>query len=112
MQHLMASASGSGGLSVDNPLVLGPIVAFVFAVFVTEIVVSGKAYRREVEENKRLRTLVERVVPLAEQMVSAARDMIQATRESITAQTTVTEVLEDVLEVLQPGAHPRRRRSN
>lgn len=109
MQHLLATAPGSSGLSVDNPLVLGPIAAFIFAIFVTEIVVSGKAYKREVEENKRLRQLVERVVPLAEQMVAAARDLIQATQDSITTHTTVAEVLEDVLDALRPGNAPRRR---
>jgi hypothetical protein len=114
MHNLIASAPGSGGLSIDNPLVLGPIAAFIFAVFVTEVVVSGKAYRREVEENKRLRTLTERVVPLAEQMVIAARDLIQTTRDSITSQATVTDVLEDVLDYFQHGTTPptpRRRRS-
>lgn len=70
------SASGSG-LGIDNPLVLGPIAAFIFTVFVTEIIVPGKAYRREVEENTRLRALTEKVVPLAEQMVSATKDMLK-----------------------------------
>jgi hypothetical protein len=110
----LASASGSGGLSVDSPLVLGPIAAFIFAVFVTEVVVSGKAYRREVAENRRLRALTERVVPLAEQMVTTARDLVQATRDSITVQATVTEVLEDVLDLFQSEGtpRPRRRRSS
>ncbi|MFF1701198.1 hypothetical protein [Streptomyces sp. NPDC058252] len=109
-----ASASGSSGLSVDNPLVLGPIAAFIFAIFTVEIVVSGKAYRREVEENKRLRTLTEKVVPLAEQMVTTARDLVEATRDSIAVQATVTDVLEDVLDIIQSGdtPRPRRRRSS
>jgi hypothetical protein len=109
---LLASGPGEGGLSVDNPLVLGPIAAFIFAVFVTEVVVSGKAYRREVEENKRLRALTEKVVPLAEQMVSAAKDLVQATRDSVATQATVTDVLEDVLDLFQSdgGPRPRRRR--
>jgi hypothetical protein len=113
MFFFLASDSG-GGLSVDNPLVLGPIAAFIFAVFVTEIVVSGKAYRREVEENKRLRALTEKVVPLAEQMVTTARDLVQATRDSVAAQATVTDVLEDVLDLFQSddAPRPRRRRSS
>lgn len=65
-------------LSVNNPLVLGPIAAFVFIIFVSEIIVSGKAYRREVEENKRLRILVEKIIPLAESLVAATKDVIQA----------------------------------
>ncbi|MDX3260819.1 hypothetical protein PV336_16500 [Streptomyces sp. MI02-2A] len=97
-------------MSIDDPLVLGPVAAFIFAVFVTEIVVSGKAYRREVEENKRLRTLTEKVVPLAENMVITARDLVSATRDSIAAQATVTDVLEDVLELYQSGEAPRPRR--
>jgi hypothetical protein len=110
MLHFLASESGAGGLSVDNPLVLGPIAAFIFAVFVTEIVVSGKAYRREVEENKRLRALTEKVVPLAEQMVTAARDLVEATRDSIAAQATVADILEDVLDIFQSDQDPRPRR--
>jgi hypothetical protein len=113
MFFFLASAD-SGGLSVDNPLVLGPIAAFIFAVFVTEVVVSGKAYRREVEENRRLRALTEKVVPLAEQMVTTARDLVQATRDSVAAQATVADVLEDVLDLFQSDAapRPRRRRSS
>jgi hypothetical protein len=110
MYNLIASASGSGGLSVDNPLVLGPIAAFIFAVFVVEIVVSGKAYRREVDENKRLRLLTEKVVPLAEQMVATARDLVQTTQNSIAAQATTTDVLEDVLDLFQNDETPRTRR--
>ncbi len=114
MFHFYAAASGSAGLSIDDPLVLGPVAAFLFAVFVTEIVVSGKAYKREVEENKRLRALTERVVPLAEQMVTTARDLVDATRDSIAAQATVTDVLEDVLNLFQSdeAPRPRRRRSS
>lgn len=114
MFFFLASGSGGGGLSVDDPIVLGPVAALIFAVFVTEVVVSGKAYRREVDENRRLRALTEKVVPLAEQMVTAARDLVSATRDSVAAQATITDVLEDVLDLFQSGAtpRPRRRRSS
>lgn len=78
MLYDFIAQAADNSLSVSNPLVLGPIAAFVFIIFVSEIIVSGKAYRREVEENKRLRTLVEKVVPLAESLVTATKEVIQA----------------------------------
>lgn len=76
------AATQDAGLSVDSPLVLGPIAGFVFTVFVSEVVVSGKSYRREVAENERLRALVEKVVPLAENMVETSKEMVLATNEA------------------------------
>lgn len=86
----LASATSASGLGIEDPLVLGPIAAFIFTIFVTEIIVPGKAYRREVEENKRLRALTEKVVPLAEQMVSATKDMLKVGNAT-------TKALEDFL---------------
>lgn len=83
--YLMAAGDATSGLSVDNPFVLGPIAAFVFIVFVMEIIVPGKAYRREVEENSRLRALIEKVVPLAETLVSIAGEMTAAMKENAQA---------------------------
>ena len=74
---ISAAGAGGSGLGIEDPLVLGPIAAFIFTIFVTEIVVPGKAYKREVEENKRLRDLTEKVVPLAEQMVDGIKDMLR-----------------------------------
>lgn len=87
---LVAAAPDPSGLSVSNPLVLGPIAAFVFTVFVTEVVVSGKAYRREVAENTRLRALVEQVIPLAE-------NMVRITTEVAAVSKRMTEVLQQAL---------------
>lgn len=114
MSYFYLAASGADTLGIDNPFVLGPIAAFVFIVFTIEIVVSGKAYRREVEENRRLRALTEKVVPLAERMVVATGGLVEATRDSIAVQATVQEVLEDVLDLFQGEStpRPRRRRSS
>lgn len=91
----LVSAVDASGLSVDNPFVLGPIAAFIFTVFVMEIIVPGKAYRREVEENKRLRQLVEKVVPLAEALVSTAADMIKVTKEATKALERFVDFMSD-----------------
>jgi hypothetical protein len=47
-------------------------------------------------------------------MVTTARDLVEATRDSIAVQATVTDVLEDVLDIIQSGdtPRPRRRRSS
>jgi hypothetical protein len=91
LHHLIAAAAPDGsGVTFDNPLILGPLAAFVFAIFVSEVVVPGKTYRREVDENARLRDLVEHVIPLA---------------ESMTATTRVTDVMGRVIDKL---ADPRR----
>jgi hypothetical protein len=47
-------------------------------------------------------------------MVTTARDLVQATRDSIAVQATVTDVLEDVLDIFQSDGtpRPRRRRSS
>jgi hypothetical protein len=89
-----------GSLSVDNPLVLGPIAAFIFTVFITEIIVSGKAYRREVSENQRLRALTEKVIPLAEHMSSTTAEAVEATKN-------VTRVLDQVVDALRQSREGR-----
>ncbi|MET9119920.1 hypothetical protein [Streptomyces sp. NPDC004528] len=93
LHQLLAAASGDGGVTFDNPLILGPLAAFVFAVFVSEVVVPGKTYRREVDENARLRDLVEQVIPLAESMTATAQEMVSAT-------TRVTDVMDRVVSTL------------
>ncbi|MFK0015721.1 hypothetical protein [Streptomyces sp. NPDC091027] len=94
LHHLIAAAAtGSSGVTVDNPLILGPLAAFVFAIFVSEVVVPGKTYRREVDENARLRDLVEQVIPLAESMTSTAQEMVATT-------TRVTDVMDRVVTTL------------
>jgi hypothetical protein len=99
LHHLIAAAApDGGGVNFDNPLILGPLAAFVFAIFVSEVVVPGKTYRREVDENARLRDLVEQVIPLAESMTSTAQEMVTAT-------TRVTDVMDRVVSKL---ADPRR----
>lgn len=107
-QTLIAAGADSGSsLSFDNPIVLGPLAAFIFTVFVSEVVVSGKAYRREVEENTRLRAVAERVIPLAEEMVTVTTETSETMRR-------VTDVLDEVILTLAqlgdlPGIRPRRR---
>ncbi|MFD6934676.1 hypothetical protein ACFWAP_00775 [Streptomyces goshikiensis] len=94
LHYLLAeAASGSPGVTFDNPLILGPLAAFVFAIFVSEVVVPGKTYRREVDENARLRDLVEQVIPLAESMTSTAQEMVTAT-------TRVTDVMDRAVTTL------------
>lgn len=93
-QWLASAPADPGSLSVNNPMVLGPIAAFIFTIFVTEIVVSGKAYRREVAENERLRSLTEQVIPLAENMVKATAEQVEVTK-------TVTRVLDQVVDHLR-----------
>lgn len=103
-----AEASSGSGIDVANPLVLGPIAGFVFIIFVMEVVVSGKAYRREVEENIRLRTLTEKVVPLAESMVTTTKDLADVTKEVTRVMDTVVDLLEEK-NVLPPSVTRRRR---
>jgi hypothetical protein len=94
LHYLLAeAASGSPGVTIDNPLILGPLAAFVFAIFVSEVVVPGKTYRREVDENARLRDLVEQVIPLAEAMTNTAQEMVTAT-------TRVTDVMDRAVTTL------------
>lgn len=94
-----AAATDPGGLSVNNPLVLGPIAAFIFTIFITEVVVSGKAYRREVAENERLRALTEQVIPLAENMIKTTVEQVEVTKES-------TRVLQQVVDLLRNPPRP------
>lgn len=95
MLYSLLTADPTYGLSVDNPFVLGPIAAFIFTVFVMEIIVPGKSYRREVEENVRLRTLVEKVVPLAEALVTTAADIIAVTKENTLALNHFLQFMSD-----------------
>jgi len=94
LMNVLAAAPEPSALSVNNPLVLGPIAAFIFTIFITEIVVSGKAYRREVAENERLRALTEKVIPLAQTMVNTTAEQVEVTR-------TVTRVLDQVVDLLR-----------
>jgi hypothetical protein len=67
-------------LGVDlDPRVLGPLAAFVFLAFTFEVVVSGKAYKREVEENARLREMNAKIIPVAEEMVTISKKMLEVT---------------------------------
>jgi len=56
-------------LDLTNPIVLGPLAGFIFAVFVYEVIVPGRSFRRLQEENKRLRQITENLVPLTARMV-------------------------------------------
>ncbi|MGD6750372.1 hypothetical protein [Streptomyces sp. BH105] len=98
LHHLFAQAASGGGVTFDNPLILGPLAAFVFAIFVSEVVVPGKTYRREVDENSRLRELVEHIIPLAESMTTTAQEMVTAT-------TRVTDVMDRVMNTLADQRH-------
>lgn len=86
-------------LSITDPRVLGSIGAFIFLVFVYELVVSGRAYKRELEENARLRRIVETIIPLAEKMTDA-----------IEANTATVERLADVVEDKHKPSSTRSRR--
>lgn len=92
---LQNSSSGNGGLSVDNPLVLGPVAAFIFTIFITEVIVSGKAYRREVAENARLRALNEQIIPLASAMVKTTSEVVDQHREISRVLITVVELIRE-----------------
>ncbi|WP_156022947.1 hypothetical protein [Terracoccus sp. 273MFTsu3.1] len=75
---MLSQSASELGVDVD-PRVLGPLAAFVFLIFTFEVVVSGKAYKREVEENARLREMNAKIIPVAEEMVSLSKKMIEVT---------------------------------
>ncbi|MFI6512851.1 hypothetical protein ACIBCT_35065 [Streptosporangium sp. NPDC050855] len=81
------------GLSLTNPIVLGPVVGFVFAVFVYEVIVPGKSYRREQEENARLRELVETVIPLTAKLVEICEQNTELIEKNTAAFHEVTAYL-------------------
>jgi hypothetical protein len=86
-------AADAGTLNLSNPAVLGPIAGFVFVVFVAEIIIPGKSYKREVEENKRLRELVETVVPLSEKMVESNKVVVETLSQLSSTLNTLVDVL-------------------
>lgn len=100
--RLGASFDEHTGLSIADPVVLGPVAAFIFLIFVTEVIVSGKAYRRLAEENDRLRSVAEKVVPIAEAMVATTSEMLQSS-------TRMTAVMEEIVNLLA-GPDPMIRR--
>lgn len=93
------AAAGSSDITV-NPVVLGPLAAFVFLCFVTEVIVPGKSWKRLNEESDRRGKLNEQVVPLAENMVSSVKDMAASLDK-------VADMVEDVLELLDDEARQR-----
>ena len=95
----ITAASGSSDITV-NPVVLGPLAAFVFICFITEVIVPGKSWKRLNEEADRRGKLNEQVVPLAENMVSSVKDMA-------TSLDKVADMVEDVLELLDDEAQQR-----
>lgn len=109
--EVVLAANAATGLSIDNPLVLGPIAAFIFTIFVSEVVVSGKAYRRMEAENARLRGIVEKVIPLSETMVTATQSLtaaISQTADKITATVAHLDRIEEKLDSVDRP--PRRQR--
>lgn len=108
MLPLLAFADGvttttvsASDLGLANPLVLGPLAAFVFAVFVFEIVVPGKAYKREVAENERLRELTNTIIPVAEEMVAVSKKMVEV-------MDTNTRGLERILDFMRDQKYAGR----
>lgn len=93
------AAAGSSDITI-NPVVLGPLAAFVFLCFVTEVIVPGKSWKRLNDEADRRGKLNEQVVPLAENMVSSVKDMAASLDK-------VADMVEDVLELLDDEARQR-----
>ncbi len=91
-------------MGIEDPRVLGPLAAFVFAAFVFEIVVPGKAYKREAEENKRLREELARWLPVIEEVVDVSKRMVVLTE-------SVGKTLEQFLDYMDDGGIQRRRSS-
>lgn len=76
-------------LPIDDPRVLGSMAAFVFIIFVAEVVVSGKAYKRVVAENAKLRRQNAEMLPVVEEMVETMKRALRVTENS----TDVSEAL-------------------
>ncbi|MDP9870356.1 MULTISPECIES: hypothetical protein [Streptosporangium] len=102
---LAANAVEPAGDFLTNPLFLGPLAAFVFLIFVNEIVVPGRAYRRVVDENARLSGVIETVVPIAQSMVDSAKQNAAVLED-------VVAVLEDVTTRLAEAKNPQAKDSN
>ncbi|WP_188187637.1 hypothetical protein [Nonomuraea sp. SYSU D8015] len=90
---LAVLAAEDPGLSLANPIVLGPIAGFIFAVFVYEVIVPGKTFRREQEENARLRELVETVIPLTAKLVEVCEQNTELITRNTEAFHEVTALL-------------------
>lgn len=95
---MASSLSGVEGISLDAPIVLGPLVTLITVLLLNEWIVPGKTYRRVLHENKDLRELVEKIIPLAQSMVEATEAMTATAERSV-------RVMEDVVNTLG-GARP------
>lgn len=73
---LQQAATSSDQLGIEDPRVLGPLAAFVFAVFVFEIVAPGKAYKRLQVENEKMREMLAKVLPVSEEMLAISKQMM------------------------------------
>jgi hypothetical protein len=87
---------------------LGPIAGLVFILFITELIVPGRSFKRLDDDYKKSRELNEKVIPLAEKMTDSQNDLARALDR-------VTQAMEDVLEELarqqgSPPNPPSRRR--
>lgn len=94
-------------LDPSNPaaalLVFGPVGAVILMLFIYEIVVSGRAHKRELDENARLREIVETVIPLAQTMTELCGKAIEVLDKN-------TEVLRQMSGVGSKNRPTARRR--
>lgn len=90
-------------LGIEDPRVLGPLAAFVFAVFIFEIVTPGKAYKRLQVENEKMREMLARLIPVSEEMLAV-------TKQTLVVLANVTRALEDFLDWWADDGRERRHR--
>ena len=98
LDWLASGLSSVQGLSLDAPIVLGPVLTIVAVLLMNEWIVPGRTHRRVIKENKELRELVEKIIPLAQSMVEATEAMTATAERSV-------RVMEDVVNTMG-GARP------
>ena len=93
MFESIAATPAGGDILSWSPALIGPLAAFVLILFVTETVVSGKTYRRTLEENKRLSEAHTKALTVAQSMVESVRAQNVAIEEVVSALNTVARTL-------------------
>lgn len=83
---LQQASTSSDQLGIEDPRVLGPLAAFVFGVFVFEIVAPGKAYKRLQAENEKMREMLAKVIPVSEEMLEISKQMMSVMQASTETQ--------------------------
>lgn len=79
---------------------LGPLAGLVLNLFITERIVPGPAYRRVVNENKRLAAENSRLTRRIEEVIPLAKGAVEAARINAVAFTDLVKTLESVQQLL------------